>query len=98
MEAAVIVNPSPYHWVEHMSQFVQRFVRAPVQFPSPHGIAYRFCGFVADCRIEPDEKSTLAGLRSPGPKRIAQEIKLLLRIISSPIVIFTVDSLRLLQV
>ena len=97
MEAAVIVNPSPYHRVEHMSQFVQGFVRAPVQFPSPHGIAYRFCGFVADCRSKPDEKSTLAGLRSPGPKRIAQEIKLLLRIISSLIIIFTVNNPRFLQ-
>jgi hypothetical protein len=34
-----------------MCQFIQRFIRAPVQFPSPHVIAYRFCGFVADCRI-----------------------------------------------
>jgi hypothetical protein len=69
-----------------------------VQFPLPHGIAYRFCGFVADCRIKSDEKCTPPVFRSPGPKRIAQEIKLLLRIISSPIIIFTVNNPRLLQV
>ena len=81
-----------------MSQIIHGFVRASVQFPSPHGIAYRFCGFVADCWIKSYEKSTLAAFRSPGPKRIAQEIKLLLRIIPSPIVILTVDNFRLLQV
>jgi hypothetical protein len=53
--------------------------------PSPHGIAYRFSGFVADCGSKYNEKSTLAVLRSPGPKRKTQEIKFLLRIISSPI-------------
>jgi hypothetical protein len=53
--------------------------------PLPHGIAYRFRGFVADCRNETDEKSTLAAFRSPRPKRKTQEIKLLLRIFPSPI-------------
>jgi hypothetical protein len=69
-----------------------------VQLPLPHGIAYRFCGFIADCRIKPDEKSTLACFRSPGSKHIPPKIKLLLRIISSPIVILAVNNLCLLQV
>jgi hypothetical protein len=69
----------------------------PVYLPLPHGIAYRFCGFVANCRIKSDEQFTLAAFRSPRPKRKAQEVKLLLRIFSSPNVILTVNNLRLLQ-
>jgi hypothetical protein len=66
--------------------------------PLPHGIAYRFRSFVADCRNEADEKPSRAFFCSPRPKREAQEIELLLRIFSSPIIILTVNNPRLLQV
>jgi hypothetical protein len=69
----------------------------PVYLPLPHGITYRFRGFVADCRIKSDEKFTLAAFRSPRPKRKAQKIKLLLWVLSSPIIVLTVNNLRLLQ-
>ena len=48
-----------------MSQFIQRFVRAPVQLPFPHDLAYRFCGFATDGRIKSDEKTTMAVFSFP---------------------------------
>jgi len=64
----------------------------PVYLPLPHGITYRFRGFVADCRIKSYEEFTLAAFRSPRPKRKAQEIKLLLRIFFSPTIILTIKN------
>lgn len=97
VEATVVVDPSPYHGVGHSGQIIQRCVCPPMYLPLPHGIAYRFRGFVADCRSKCDEKATPAVLRSPRPKRKTQEIKLLLRIFPTPIIILAVNNLCLLQ-
>jgi hypothetical protein len=69
-----------------------------MQAPLPHGLTNRLCRLIADRRIETDKESTPAVLRSPRPKRIPQEIEFLLRRIPSPVIILTVNNLRLLQV
>src|SRR4030042_991228 len=67
-----------------------------MQAPFPHRLAHGLRRFISDSRIETDKVLTLRVLRSPGPKRIAQEIELLLRIVLSPPIILAVDNSRLL--
>src|SRR4030042_675768 len=67
-----------------------------MQAPFPHRLAHGLRRFIADGRIETDKVLTLRVLRSPGPKRIAQEIELLLWVGLSPPIILAVDNACLL--
>ncbi len=57
-----------------------------------------FAALLLIAGMKPTKNLPWRSFRSPRPKRKAQEIKLLLRIFSSPIIILTVNNLRLLQV
>jgi hypothetical protein len=94
---AVVVNPAPYYGVEHPSQVIQRLVTASRKVPGANLSPDRFKSLVADCGTERDADSTLPSSRQPRPIGIAEEVKLLVGILSAPVIILAVDDLRLLR-
>src|SRR5215469_2651114 len=68
-----------------------------MQIPAPNFCPNCFHRLVGNCRTEVDEELTSAVLRSSRPKRVAEEIKFLVRIRPSPVVILAIDDLRLLR-
>ena len=68
-----------------------------MQPPSPNLVPNGLCSAVGDSRTEVDEELAPPVLRFPRTKRIAQEIKFLVRVLPSPIFILTIDNLRLLR-
>ena len=95
VEAAIIIDPAPEGGIDYTCQVFQGFVTTLVQRPSPHGPAYRRCGFVADRRAEADEVFSPAVLRFPRPERVAKEVEFVQRVITSPPGVLAIDNFRL---
>src|SRR5208337_519408 len=95
--ALKVVNPPSDNRIEHTCQVFQTLVAAQVQAPLPYGLTQGFCGFVAHCRAEVDEMLSPSVLRQPGSKRISQKVELLMGVAFPPVIILTVDYLRLLR-
>src|SRR6266849_2060156 len=93
----VILEPAPHDRVEHPGQILDRLVTASSQIPASNLCSDGFYRVIRDCRAEVDEVFPLAILRSPRPKRIAEKIKLLVRVRPSSIIILAIDDLRLLS-
>ena len=93
---AVVVNPAPDYGVEHPSEVIERFVTSPWKRPRPKLAPYRLEGFVADCGTERHADLSAPTSHQPRPERIAEEVELLVGIVSAPVIIFAVDDLRLL--
>src|SRR5580700_5871604 len=68
-----------------------------MQVPASNLCPDGFHRLVGNCRAEVDEVLPEPILRSPRPKRVAQKIEFLIRIRPSPVVILTIDHLRLLR-
>src|ERR1700687_2220052 len=68
-----------------------------MQIPASNLRPDRFHRLVGYCGTEVDEELSLAILRSPRPKRVAQKIEFLVRIRPPPIIILAIDNLRLLR-
>ena len=95
--SAVVVNPAPDYGVEHPGEVIERFVTSSWKCPRTKLAPYRLEGFVANRRTERDTDSTLLSSRQPRPKRIAEEVELLVGIISASVIILTIDDMRLLR-
>jgi hypothetical protein len=94
--SAVVVNPAPDYGVEHPGEVIERFVTSSWKCPRTKLAPYRLEGFVANRGTERDTDSTLLSSRQPRSKRITEEVELLVGIVSAPVIILTVDDLRLL--
>ena len=92
---AVVVNPAPDYGVEHPGQVIQRLVTALLKLPAPNFAPNRFERVAANRRAERDPDSALPPSRQPRPKRIAEEVELLVGVVSAPVIILAVDDLRL---
>src|SRR5260370_38128690 len=68
-----------------------------MQIPPSNLRPNRLHRLVRDCWTEVDEELSLAILRSPGPKCIAEKIELFVRICPSPVLILAIDDLRLFR-
>jgi hypothetical protein len=68
-----------------------------MQIPASNLRPDRFHRLIRDCRTEVDEELPFAIFRSPGPKRVAQEVEFLTGIRPSPVIILAIDDLRLLR-
>src|ERR1700691_4512507 len=68
-----------------------------MQIPASNLRPDRFHRLVGYCGTEVDEELSLAILRSPRPKRVAQKIELLVRIRPSPVLLLAIDYLRLFR-
>src|SRR5260370_30056032 len=68
-----------------------------MQIPAPNLGSDGFHRFIRNCWTEIDEVLTLAILRSPWPKRVAQKIELLVWISPSPVIILAIDNFRLFR-
>ena len=67
-----------------------------MQCPLSHDVAHILDRLVAHRRAEVDKEFALTVLRPPGHEGIAEKAELLLGVASLPVVILTVDNLRLL--
>src|SRR4051794_38916995 len=68
-----------------------------MQIPASHLCTDGFHRLVGNCRTEIDEELSLAILRSPRPKRIAEKIELLVPVGPSSVIILAIDNLRLFR-
>src|SRR5262252_5907900 len=94
---AVVVDPTPDVAIEHPGQVVQRLVAALVKRPASDRLSDRLESFVACGRAEHDAEGTPPASRQPRPKGIAEEVELLVGVISAPVIILAVDDFRLLR-
>jgi hypothetical protein len=93
---AVVVDPTPDVAVEHPGEVIQRLVAALVKRPASDRLSDRLESFVACRRAEYDAKGTPPASRQPRPEGIAEEVELLVGVISAPVIILAVDDFRLL--
>src|SRR5215472_4399045 len=93
---AVVVDPPADVRVEHPGQIVQRLVAAFVKRPASHRLPYRFESLVAFRRAEQDAESPPPPPRQPRPEGVAEEVELLVGIVSAPVIILAIDDVRLL--
>ena len=93
----VVVNPTPDYRVEHARHVIQRLVTTLLKLPAPNLAPNRFKRFVANRRAERDSDpdSTLRSSCQPRPKRIAEEVELLVGVVSTSVIILALDDLRL---
>ena len=93
----VILEPAPDDRIEHARQIFDRLIAAQMQLPAPNLRPYGLPRLVRNRRAEVDKVLAKAILRSSWPKRIAKKVELLVRVVSSSIIILAVDNLRLLR-
>src|SRR5215472_19097892 len=93
---AVVIDPTPDVAVEHPGEVIQRFVAALVKRPASDPLSDRLESFVAGRRAEHDAEGTPPASRQPRPECIAEEVELLVGVISAPVIILAVDDVRLL--
>ena len=86
VETAVVVDPATDMVVEHPRQIVQRLVAPLVECPVSDGLPDRLECFATDCRIERDAEP-IPSARQPRPKRIAEEIELVVWIVAASIIV-----------
>ena len=93
---AVVVDPTPDVAIEHPGEDIQRLVAALVKCPASDGLSDRLESFVARRRAEGGAGGTAPASRQPRPEGIAEEVELLVGVISASVIILTVDDFRLL--
>src|SRR5215469_3405754 len=77
-------------------EVIQRLVAALVKRPASDRLSDRLESFVACRRAEHDAEGTPPASRQPRPECIAKEVELLVRVISTPVIILAADDFRLL--
>ena len=97
VEATIVVDPSADVRIEHPRQIVERLVAALVKRPASDRLSDRLERFVAGRGAERDADLSAPPPRQPRPERVAEEVELLVRIVSAPIIVLAVDDLRLLR-
>ena len=93
---AVVVDPTPDVAIEHPGEDIQRLVAALVKCPASDGLSDRLESFVARRRAEGGAGGTAPASRQPRPEGIAEEVELMVGVISASVIILTVDDFRLL--
>src|SRR5271165_4756568 len=93
---AVVVDPTPDMTVEHPGQVVERLVAALMKRPASDRLPDRLESLVAGRRAERDAEGTPSPSRQPRPECVAEEIELVVRVVSAPVIILAVDDFRLL--
>src|ERR1039457_1911560 len=93
----VVLEPPSDLRVEHPGQILDSLVAAQMQVPASNLFPNRFHRLVGNCRAEVDEVLPKPILRSPRPKRVAQEFEFFVRIRPSPILTLAIDNFRLLR-
>ena len=93
---AVVIDPTPDVAVEHPGQVVQRLVAALVKRPASDRLSDRLESFVACRGAEQDAEGAPPASRQPRPEGIAEEIQLLVGVLSASVIILAVDDFRLL--
>src|SRR3990172_6403061 len=96
-KSPVVANPTREYRLSPAGDFFQGEIAATVQPPATHPLTHRLGRFVAHGRRKTHEEFSLAALRRPGTKRIAQEIKALFRKVAVPTCILAVNDLRLVR-
>jgi hypothetical protein len=89
-------TPQPVRRIKHPGKIVERLVTTKAQCPLSHDMAYFLGRLVAHRRAEVDKEFTPTVPRPPGSKGISKKIECLIGITSFPVVILTLDNLRLL--
>jgi hypothetical protein len=97
IETAVVLYPPSNNRVEHTSYVVERFVTSIVEGPAPERPTHGFSSSIAYRGSEVNEVFTPTILGPPGTKRVPQEVKLLVAVVTAPVIILAVDDLRLLR-
>ena len=95
--AAVVVDPSPNDGVIHSGQIRYRSVTSPISLPIPNRFLYRFGCFIADGRTKVDKEFTPSAFGQPRTKRKPQEVKLLIGVTATAVVILAVNNLCLFR-
>ena len=97
VKATIVVDPPPEYRLKHPGEILQGFVTTRMPMPAPqfapkiaHGLGTRRWTAI-DAVLSPSI------LRPSGAKRITQKIEAFLWVVPSPVIIFTVDNLRLLR-
>ena len=96
VEVAVVVDPALNVRIEHPRQIIQGLVAPSMECPSTNRLPYSLQRVRTDRGQERDAELPTVPDRRPRPKLIAEEVKRLNRMISSPVRILAVDELRLL--
>jgi hypothetical protein len=92
-----VIHPTPYDGIEHPRQIVYPPVYATAKLPIADFLSDGFGSSVAYAGTEVDKVLPKMILRPPGSKCIAQIVELLIGIVSSSIIILTVDDVRLVR-
>src|SRR6186997_2134333 len=96
VEVAVVVDPALNVRIEHPRQIIQGLVAPSMECPSTDRLPYSLQRVRTDRGQERDAELPTVPDRRPRPKLVAEEVKRLNRMISSPVRILAVDELRLL--
>ncbi len=96
VETAIVVDPPADMVVEHPRQIVQRLVAALVERPVSDGLPDRFESFAADRRTERDAEP-VPSARQPRPKRIAEEVELVVWVVAASIIVLAIDDFRFVR-
>ena len=89
-EPTVVVDPSIDFPPKHFGQVLDRFIALQLKPPTPDGLPYFLLCCTTHRRSEAHEESIVSILRSPGPKRIPEEIELDVLVLSLPMNVLTV--------
>src|SRR5262245_40193341 len=93
----VVGDPPPNDGVEHAGQVVYLLVNATIKAPASNGLTDGFgCG-ITDAGTEIDEVLPPPVLRPSRAKGIAQEVELLVGILTPSVVIRAIDDGRLVR-
>jgi len=84
--------------IDHARQIIPRLVAASVKGPASHRVTDRLERLVARRRAERDADPAFAPSRQPRPESVAEDIELMLGVVSAPILILAVDDFRLLRI
>src|SRR6266508_1476013 len=96
VETTEVLDPATQDCIPHARQVVDGLVATQGDSPAPHLLSHLGRRSVAHGRSEAHEELPPPILRPTRPERVPEEVKLLLRMPSRPIVILAVDDPRLL--
>ena len=84
VETTVVVDPATDMVVEHPGQVIQRLVAALMERPVSDGLPDRLECRAAHCRTERDAEP-IPSARQPRPKRIAEKIEHVVRVVAASV-------------
>jgi hypothetical protein len=97
IESTVVIHPALKHRIDLAGDIHQFDGMPTVQPPMPDRLPNRFGSLRTNRRQKPDEEGSSPSLCAPGPKPIAQEVKLAHGIMCPSVAGTAVDDLRLLR-